>query len=72
MTDDPKLRLTEKRLTVLRGALEVAREEYLKHAGTAKESERVADQFRRQASDCSDMLELLETLEDLAARQVTT
>lgn len=55
-------------LTVINSALFTAREEYHKHAATAKGEglPRIEEQFLAQARDCSDLIEKTEALQDQA------
>lgn len=59
--DKPQsLDLTEDKITVLRGALELARDKYLENATelrTMDGHERLAEQFDRQAEDAAALLE---------------
>lgn len=54
------LTLDERKITTLRGALELAREKYLSNAADLRRiagHDRLADQFDRQAADAEKLLE---------------
>lgn len=58
--DPQTLALTESKITVLRGALELARDKYRENATelrTMDGHERLAEQFDRQAADAAALLE---------------
>lgn len=63
-----KVSLSDREISVLNSALFTAREEFHKHANTAKADghTRVYEQFLSQAAACSDMMEKLETVVDHA------
>lgn len=55
--------LSDDEITALRGALEIAREKYDENAKTLRSipgQDRLADQFDRQATAASDLLDKLE------------
>lgn len=57
---DIKVLFSAREMLAITGALRVAREEYLKHAGADRAVEAA---FKAQATDCSDLIERLEDLE---------
>lgn len=59
-----RVTLSEREMTILDGALRVAREQYAKDAAACAGVPRVADSFRAQMATCSDMIEKLETVVD--------
>lgn len=63
-----KISLSPREITVLSSALYTAREEFFKHAGTAKREghPRIEEQFLAQSRDCTDMMEKMEAALDAA------